>query len=583
MKKNFEGASSEERVVFFSPHAVITPHAEFERLLATFFANRSPNVTVIGCNESFRGGCHPHLTVSEAHFSNICNSCVANRLRLDQKSPYSPSLTDTFLEPSDYEWVETEHNKVANLPIGAYSYLGIPLGRYWLFDIVLSRKSEVSNDPQELAQYRNAAWAGLLAFRLGKKIVALLKPTIVFVYSNEYSLNRSFSAAFSDSDTKVYDSRQNGPLHSRLTQFLTQEIEEGPFSFGEKSFQLLLRKPITKTERALIWRHTKSQITSRTAFTYSQPRGKMTGQEIRNVLGVPSGVKVASVLLSSPDEHTAAKESLLLPKGAPLERDFDWLAKLTDLAQCRTDVCFVFRLHPRMAPNRREGVRSPELAKITETLSQKAKSLGNLVINSPGDGIGIYDLALISDCTLSYSTSATYEMGLLGIPSIFLEEFTNPFAEMDPLLKLGTSAGDLGARLDLALSTRHNFWTATMHARLVASLVSRRNVEIRYSRRHMVNNLSAELFTLLSKATKRLNLRPISVYRGIRYLGDTPVRPRYRDEQDLPELLQTWVAPMVEENDSEHQEIKHLVWLRRRLLKKLAPFDGTETLFGFQK
>jgi hypothetical protein len=79
------------------------------------------------------------------------------------------------------------------------------------------------------------------------------------------------------------------------------------------------------------------------------------------------------------------------------------------------DVEFVFRLHPRLAPNKRESLRSPDLDLIEELLEQRTP---NVFINSPDDGIGLYDVARVASIGINHASSAGLEFLALGIPVV---------------------------------------------------------------------------------------------------------------------------------------------------------------------
>lgn len=569
---------SEDRIVFFSPHSVITPHAELERLLARFFANMSPQVTVIGCDGSFRGGCHPHINSKEEQFLKTCGLCMSARTKLEKTGAYVRKAVRDFLDAEDFHWVESEYAKVLEMPVGSYSKDGIALGKFWLFDIILLRKSADLRDSESMSLYHNAARAGLLAFCLGKKVAAQIRPDAVLVYSFEYGLNRSFASAFIGSKTKVFDTRQNGPLNNRFSQFLVETIDGRTSPSFDSKFREMLRHPLTRPEKSIIWRHARSQIRARTSFSYSSPRGKLTGNQIRKKLDVPEGAKVVGFLLSSPDETVAARSSGLFSSQVPPDRDFFWISEVLALAARRPDVFFVFRLHPRLAPNRRDPVESPELSKILEIIDSRIPSALNIIVNDPWDGVGLYDLALISDCVLSYRTRAADELGLLGIPSIQLEPFRDAFHEPALLDASSADSQNLEELLNSALSAGINGETMRNHARLVATLYSRRNIKLRHSGNPFADRFLALFYKALHKA-RRVTAGG-GLYSGIRFIGDQPISNPGSQNESCLETLNSWMKPSVNGGSAFEEEQAALIWLKKKIRKQLRPFDGSEVFFN---
>jgi hypothetical protein len=144
----------------------------------------------------------------------------------------------------------------------------------------------------------------------------------------------------------------------------------------------------------------------------------MAIDEIQQKLGTTKNKPVAVVLIGSPDE---TRSSALVD--AEFERvPIDQVSSVTEFieralqaARNSPEIDFVFRLHPRLAPNKRESLRSPDLDVIEELLSRRGT---NVFLNSPGDGIGLYDVARIATFGINHASSAGLEFLALGIPVI---------------------------------------------------------------------------------------------------------------------------------------------------------------------
>jgi len=132
---------------------------------------------------------------------------------------------------------------------------------------------------------------------------------------------------------------------------------------------------------------------------------------------------VVSVLLNSLDERIAATfvgvnadASWPLEGATPIDRFID---TATSIAHRRPDWQFVLRVHPRMVAGQRDGVTSPELARLRHRLETAPK---NVVVDWPEMGVSLFDVALISDAALSIGTTAGLQFMSLGIPTVLCDQ-----------------------------------------------------------------------------------------------------------------------------------------------------------------
>jgi hypothetical protein len=93
----------------------------------------------------------------------------------------------------------------------------------------------------------------------------------------------------------------------------------------------------------------------------------------------------------------------------------DWLRHVVDIAARRTDLQFIIRVHPREFPNKREGMMSPNVARLSEVLENLPD---NVIVDWPTDGRGIYDVLQVCDVVLSGWSSVGAESALLGLPVV---------------------------------------------------------------------------------------------------------------------------------------------------------------------
>jgi hypothetical protein len=179
-----------------------------------------------------------------------------------------------------------------------------------------------------------------------------------------------------------------------------------------------LEKPLTHLEVELVARNLGHLIQGRDPWVYSTAPTFISTREIHGQLGTSGSKPIAVVLIGSPDE---TRSSALVD--AEFERvPIDQVSSVTEFieqsllaARNSPDVDFVFRMHPRLSPNKRESLRSPDLDLIEELLEQRTS---NVFINSSNDEIGLYDVARIASIGINHASSAGLEFLALGIPVV---------------------------------------------------------------------------------------------------------------------------------------------------------------------
>lgn len=564
------------RILVFAPHAFIEPHASLEKLIAQFMVPRAANVALIRCNGLFSGGCAIHLNGDPSNLARLCDSCIWNNKKLDFGMRYQVLNAESMLSQEDRLWVDREMQMVRRVQIGEYRIGNSELGRAWMFDIILRFKEYNPDSPQFRQLYWAAARSGLLAYRLGVKANQLFEPTSVIVYSFEYSINRSFVAAFEHSAAMLYDARQSGPLDNRFSKMLVRRVLKNPTHLPHPTLNPWLGSPLTPPEAKLLLGHARFQIFAKSVFTYSAARGGMTSGEVRRALGIPRDSKVASFLLSSPDEPLARKLAGLGPDWDPVDRDFHHISRVLEVATKLPHVTFVFRLHPRLAPNRRDSVTSPYLVAIMSQIQEASESLSNLVIDAPDNSIGIYDLALVTNVVLSYRSSAAVEMGLLGIPVLQVERSSDPFLAEESSLRTSYTRDDLSAAISSALERGFDYQGVVKYARLQATQISRVNIDLQMSQ---IPWLAKVLWFISGRMGRRiLRFLPKSVYRYsfVDALGGLALEPRHASIDVADSLLASWAESAVPVAQNQSDESKSLLWLHGRLFRLLRPFDGLE-------
>jgi hypothetical protein len=174
--------------------------------------------------------------------------------------------------------------------------------------------------------------------------------------------------------------------------------------------------PLSDREGKWVVSHFEELSRGRSVFAYSSP---VTSEKanIRERWNIPPESNIVLVALSSYDERFAAEYvGILQPsKDAIYSNQIAWVKDILEFAESKKEVFFVIRLHPREFPNKRDSRRSMHAEKLLEVLSHVPP---NVRVNTPDDGISLYELAKDINLLLTAWSSVAKEFLLLGIPVV---------------------------------------------------------------------------------------------------------------------------------------------------------------------
>jgi hypothetical protein len=288
----------------------------------------------------------------------------------------------------------------------------------------------------------------LFAYHALPQIFVEKNPTHCFVYNPLYPTNRVFTELALTNPKIQYVGMSAGAFvpNRYSTIALYRSIQSSQTAVDSPRLMESLEIPLTRLEVELVARNLGHLIQGRDPWVYSTAPTFMAIDEIQQKLGTTKNKPVAVVLIGSPDE---TRSSALVD--AEFERvPIDQVSSVTEFieralqaARNSPEIDFVFRLHPRLAPNKRESLRSPDLDVIEELLSRRGT---NVFLNSPSDGIGLYDVARIASFGINHASSAGLEFLALGIPVIHYDP--PRLNAYPPSLGLGVSRNNDQAFMD---------------------------------------------------------------------------------------------------------------------------------------
>jgi hypothetical protein len=379
------------------------------------------------------------VNVSRIEKALTCAECKQHSEVFEQESDIPILLLDEYVTDADIqEWQKIESHITKKNWID-FTYDGITFGRYWAYDTILERKTDqFDTDNEVFNRYKSEAKSGFLAYKAGKRMQQQFHVLNVGTHSFQYGINRSFLAAFEEKTTNLFSFTQAGLITQNDDYIAVTKTDKFRYLARDPKIVPLMSEPINEKSLQLLEVNALNQIQSSHAWAVSVPRSKLSSREIREKLNLRPGVPIICILTSSPDEAMAANVAELLDKDALRIDDALFLQNCLDVARECSELNFVIRVHPRLSINKRENRVSPWLEPLLTMLENRPS---NVFLNKPGDGIGLYDIAMVSDAVLNYRSTAGAEMLMLGIPVILTDP--SQMRSYPPFLGLNSSQNDV--------------------------------------------------------------------------------------------------------------------------------------------
>lgn len=413
-----------ERILVLDPNAGIRTHARLVHLLASVFA-RNADVLLLRCAGSLSGGCSLHLSDLGADREKMCGNCQSHARVIDSGAEYSLDYIDSHIGPRDTEWARSIVGEKSLDELRSFSYLGAPIGSYASYELLLGLKiGELG--VEDLEHFRKAVFAALVGAIAAREVVGSFGPDIVLTFGRQYGVQRVFCSIAHKMGIPTASIGTYGTHDNRERGFQVSYLDHELHTHLDERFSESMRAPVSRREGKRILSHFNVASNGKSIFSYTSPRRDTSKKEIYDDLGLRSDKAVIAVIISSPDEPSAALAARYLHPALTPPNDLQYLGLAIEAVRALPQVQFVFRLHPRLFSNRRESIRSPWASELVGLLEQEKLKLPNLFLNVPGDSIGLFDLARILDGAISYRSNAGQELGILGVPLIQLDSNRDP-------------------------------------------------------------------------------------------------------------------------------------------------------------
>lgn len=415
------------RALFFSPFSNIWEHAYPVSLVAQSLHDSDIEVVTVNCDGMLQDFC---IAMSAAGLTaesstkrklQVCGACKKRRNLIDNQFPFTQANLDSFVDVKD---IELAQNVVDSTTIDNWTDVelkGIPIGRYAAYEFLLHYKILGTNIPEALfGTYLDQLRSSICTLLASEKILDVYSPDVVVTYNRLYAINHAFLAVVEKRGIPTYSLQGGGHIthHSETltmykdSQSLFQVLDSGSWTKSE-------REPIDLSSAELVANHLVGLLQASSAFAYSSGFEALGPKKLREKFDIPEKSQVLLIPMSSEDELNAAELADFLPDRSNRPNlfpdQFSWIRHIFAFASNHPELVFILRLHPRMFPNKREGMLAPVVAKVEELIKEAPS---NIRINYPSDEISLYDLIQIIDVVLGYRSTVGVEAAAFGIPVV---------------------------------------------------------------------------------------------------------------------------------------------------------------------
>lgn len=351
----------------------------------------------------------------------VCSACKKRRNLIDKEFPFTQANLDSFVDKSD---IELAKHLVDSTNLTNWTQLelhGIPIGRYAAYEFLLHYKILGTNIPESLfGIYLDQLRSSICTLLASEKILDFYSPDVVLTYNRLYAINHAFLAVAEKKGIPTY-SLQGGAHITHHSETLTM------YKDSLSLFQVLdspswtkdQQLPIDLASAELVATHLVGLLQASSAFAYSSGFEALGPQQLREKFRIAEKSQVLLIPMSSEDELNAAELADFLPDRSGRQNlfpdQFSWIRHLFTFAGEHPELIFILRLHPRMFPNKREGMLAPVVAKVEELIKEAP---ANIRFNYPSDDISLYDLIQIIDVVLGYRSTVGVEAAAFGIPVV---------------------------------------------------------------------------------------------------------------------------------------------------------------------
>lgn len=422
-------APDQARVLLFAPNARLWLSYRMQLSLVESWAEMGAQVTVVGCDGLFQQLCPVMLASHVGPFApmgqrvSYCRECTGVASLAHKRLSLTFDKIDRYVTAEMRQKVDEIMQGVTEESWESLEWDGIPFGRYASYLSMLTYKTQdVTRTAEAWGAYLIDVRSSLLTYLASEPIAVRYEPTHALVYDRLYPTHRAFLLAMRKQSIPVA-----GVTVGSLIPRRSHSAVFHPYAHASQTLvdsanaRNALAIPMTEEEISDVSAQVSHLIAGNDPWVYSTHSTHRTPSEVRECLGIDAECRVAVVLVGSPDETRSSLQvdaEFDRSQGAGVSDVVEFITTCVSAARLAPDIHLVIRLHPRLAANKRERVTSPDLEGIQAALADLP---ANVSVNSPGDGIGLYDVIRIANAGVNHGSTSGLEFLAFGLPVIHVD------------------------------------------------------------------------------------------------------------------------------------------------------------------
>jgi hypothetical protein len=291
------------------------------------------------------------------------------------------------------------------------------------YETLVERKSSdliLDLETQNLIARAEENW--LQAFEKTAESIVKLGIDFLVLTDAHYSINAGAWAAAQKFGIRTatigsaLDFRNNGNSFS-----LFSSVDDQALITRSKAWNDIRETPLSTSDILEVKRNLKYLLSAKSAFTYSTGFRKVAKEKVKDTIAVDRKRPLVLVVTTTRDERFAAQVAGKLPRiqgPRNFDSQIDFLEQVVATAKNLPEISFVVRLHPRLLPNKRDGIKSDYAEELENALRNPPP---NLRINFPSQNLSLADVGLASDLVLNWTSTAGLDLLALGVPVVSCE------------------------------------------------------------------------------------------------------------------------------------------------------------------
>ena len=412
----------------FDPPADIWKHSLAMSGLMRQLQDSGAQVVFVRCDGQFLHQClvfsaSKRDDSSAQPTSDWCRDCKFTRNLLERRFQQKSLLLGSFLSPEDETFIDETLGTVDVETWQNFQIDDVLIGKYAAYEFVLKYKLRSTTLPVSLlGEYKSHLRSCLITFLAMKRIIRLLKPKLLMVYNELYSINNVAKAVAMQEGVKslsVHGGRTPRTIHRDIVVY--SESKDELLRARSSDWIESSTVPLTSGQIHRVYEEIKFKLSGSSPWIYSSSHRKIEPSRVLNILGLQASRPTCLVLLSSQDERFAASLAGQFPErrglaNPPLFPNQDkWLENILEWAGSHPDFQIIVRPHPREFPNHREGRTSQS---ITRTLELLRAAPANVSVNTPENQLSFSDVCQVVTCVLNGTSTTGLEALSMGLPVV---------------------------------------------------------------------------------------------------------------------------------------------------------------------